>query len=271
MNIYYLILLALIGSVVSLGGGVLLVSNERLARALGRVSGSFAAGALIAAVLFDLLPEALEASSQEPKFTLLWAAVGITIFFLLERRLRWFHHHHEHQDEKSGARRLPAMLVVGDTIHNAIDGAAIALAYLADPAVGVVTTLAVALHEIPQEIGDFGLLLHSGWSRQKVILANIFSALATVVAAASVYFIGSSIESLVAPALALTAGTLLYIALSDVVPSIHEKRPTRKWLDGASLLFIAGAILVWGAVEVSHRYVHEESLLEESHEIHEEH
>ena len=251
MNIYHLIALSAIGSLVSLTGGVLLLTNRKMALLVAKISGSFAAGALIAAVFFDLLPEALSYSDKSASSVLTWSLVGITAFFILERRLRWFHHHHEHSGASS-EKTLPAMLVIGDTIHNAIDGVVIAFAYLADPAVGVVTTIAVAFHEIPQEIGDFGLLLKSGWGRKKIVLANVFSALATVVAAMVVFFIGRSHEALVSPALALSAGMLLYIALSDVLPSVHERHPSRKWLDSANLLFVAGALVVYLAIKIAH-------------------
>ena len=252
MNIFHLILLASIGGIVSLAGGVLLLVNKKVAFQLAKISGSFAAGALIAAVFFDLLPEAIEYSDQPADGILTWALVGVGAFFFLERRLRWFHHHHVHHGSAEGRQTLPAMLIIGDTIHNAIDGAAIAFAYLVDPAVGVVTTIAVAFHEIPQEIGDFGLLLKSGWRRRRIVLANIMSALATVVAAMLVFLVGRSRESLVAPALALSAGMLLYIALSDVLPSVHEKHPSRKWLDSTNLLFVAGVVIVFLAIRIAH-------------------
>lgn len=251
MNIYFLILLAIVGSVVSLTGGILLLINSKLASKIAKFSGSFAAGALIAAVFFDLLPEALSYSDKSVKFILSWTLAGIAAFFILERRLRWFHHHHEHSADK-GPKTLPAMLVIGDSVHNAIDGAAIAFAYLADPALGVVTTIAVAFHEIPQEIGDFGLLLKSGWRRRKIVLANVFSALATVAMAILVYFTGSGQLDLVAPALSLSAGMLLYIALSDILPTVHEKQPSRKWFDSANLLFISGMAVVYFTILLAH-------------------
>lgn len=251
MNIYVLILLASIGSLVSLSGGILLLVNIKLANKVAKFSGSFAAGALIAAVFFDLLPEALSHSDKSFKYILGWSLFGIATFFVLERRLRWFHHHHEHNHAKA-QETLPAMLIIGDTIHNAIDGAVIAFAYIANPALGVVTAIAVAFHEIPQEIGDFGLLLKSGWRRRNIIIANIVSAAATVVMAIFVYFVGSGHEEIVAPALALSAGMLLYIALSDILPTVHETYPKRKWLDSANILFLAGIAMVYYVISIAH-------------------
>jgi zinc and cadmium transporter len=142
--------------------------------------------------------------------------------------------------------------VIGDTLHNAIDGVAIAFAYLVNPAAGVVTAIAVAFHELPQEIGDFGLLLKSGWRRRKIVYANVFSALTTIIAAVAVYYSGQNFEGLVAPSLALSAGMLLYIALSDVLPSVHDNHPRRKWLDSANILFMSGVAVVYVVVYISH-------------------
>lgn len=260
MDAVKLFLLAFFGGVLSLAGGVVLLKNQRLAKAISKVSAPFAAGSLLAAVFFDVLPEALDLGEMNNVF--IWLLLGIVGFFILERRLSWFHHHHEHVADTSTKRRIPTMLVIGDTVHNAIDGAAIGVAYLADPMLGVVTAVAVALHEIPQEIGDFGLLLKAGWGRGRVLKVNFLSALACVVVAMLTYTIGTSIEQIIAPALGLVSGMLLYIALSDVLPTVHDTKHHRKWFDKATLLFIAGILIVWGAINITHRvfdvHAHEE-------------
>ena len=250
MQVVYLLMLTLLGSVFSLFGGFVLLRNNKIAQLISHLSAPFAAGALLAAVFFDLLPEALEFKESSTVF--LWVLIGVVVFFLLERRLGWFHHHHEHENEKNAQHRLPTMLVIGDSVHNAIDGAAIAIAFLADPTLGLVTTIAVALHEIPQEIGDFGLLLKAGWEKKRIIRINVLSAMSAVVAAMMVYFIGSSTEQIIAPALGLISGMLLYISLSDVLPTVHEAKSGRKWFDNSSLLFVAGIVVVYVAVEVTH-------------------
>lgn len=251
MELIKLIILATVGGVFSLSGALVLLNNQKAAKFISHIAAPFAAGALLAAVLIDLLPEAIEL--EKSSVVLLWTLAGIAIFFLLERRLSWFHHHHEHEDDDftTPKKRIPAMLVVGDTIHNAIDGIAIAVAFLANPSLGIITAVAVAVHEIPQEIGDFGLLLKAGWSNKKVVYVNILSALACVVAAVIVYFIGSSAEQLIAPSLGIVSGTLLYIALSDVLPTVHETKSGRKWFDNASLLFVLGIVMVWLAIFVA--------------------
>lgn len=258
MDFVYLLILATIGGVFSLAGGLLLLRNKKLANIISHIASPFAAGALLAAVFFDLLPEALEIDDKGS--ILLWVLAGIVGFFLLERRLGWFHHHHEHEKDQNIKHRLPAMLVVGDTVHNAIDGVAIGIAFLANPGLGVVTALAVALHEIPQEIADFGLLLKAGWKKSKIIKVNILSALASVIAAVAVYLIGIDMEKIIAPALALVSGMLLYIALSDVLPTVHETKSGRKWFDNSALLVILGIVIVWGAVVLTHNVFNTHSL-----------
>jgi zinc and cadmium transporter len=253
MELLNLLLLTAFGGVFSLAGGFIMLKNSKVAKLVSHVSAPFAAGSLVATVFFDLLPEALSEEVSDKVF--FWVLIGIVGFFLLERRLGWFHHHHEHKAENNNKHRLPAMLVIGDTVHNAIDGAAIAVAFLAHPTLGIVTAFAVALHEIPQEIGDFGLLLKAGWDKQRVLRVNLLSAMASVAAAVFVYAIGLNVEQMIAPALGLISGMLLYIALSDVLPTVHETKSGRKWFDNASLLFVAGIIVVYCAVNLTHKFV----------------
>lgn len=273
MDLIYVLLLALAGGVISLSGGFVLLGNSRLAKTISQVSAPFAAGALLAAVFFDVLPEAIELGGTSKVF--IWLLVGVVGFFILERRLNWFHHHHEHQADSSIKKRIPAMLVIGDTVHNAIDGMAIGVAYLADPTLGVVTAIAVALHEIPQEIADFGLLLKSGWPKKKVLKVNLLSAMACVATAIATYLIGSSVEQIISPALGLVSGMLLYIALSDVLPTVHDTKNHKKWLDKATILFIAGIVTVWGAVTLTHKvfdvHSHEEASHGDQHSDEEDH
>lgn len=245
--------LSLIGGVVSLAGGVLLLSKHEKADKLAKYATPFAAGALLAAVFLDLLKDGLEVSSTDTVF--LAALLGIIGFFILERFLHWFHHHHghDHEDDKSITKPL---IIAGDTIHNALDGVAIASAFLLSPATGVVTTIAVALHEIPQEIGDFGLLLNKGMKRSRVLLVNALSALATTVFAVATYALGDADVLPIGFLLGLSAGFLLYIAMSDVIPDIHESSPKHKLLDWQPALLIIGAVVVGLSINLAHRYIH---------------
>lgn len=249
-NYYHVIFFSLIGGVVSLIGGVLLLSREKSAQALAKYATPFAAGALLAAVFLDLLKEGLQESN--PDTVLLSAVVGIVIFFFAERFLHWFHHHHQHEGAPTPST---ALIVTGDTIHNALDGVAIAAAFLVSVPTGIVTTLAVAAHEIPQEIGDFGLLLHKGMSRRKVLLVNVFSAIATTVAAVLTFGLGSSNDLPLGVILGLSAGFLLYIAMSDVIPEIHENSSKKHLFDWQPLLLLLGVVVVGLSIRLAHAYI----------------
>lgn len=247
-----LIGLTLIGGIISLIGGALLLSKERAATALATYATPFAAGALLAAVFLDLLKDGVERGSADT--VLLAALIGMVLFFLGERALYWFHHHHNHTDEKDSAEK--PLIIIGDTVHNALDGIAIAAAFLVSPATGLVTAIAVAAHEIPQEIGDFGLLLSRGMPRRKVLLVNVLSALATTVTAVLVYALGSEDVLPVGVLLGLSAGFLLYIAASDIIPEIHENSPKHKLFDLRVLLLVFGVLFVGATIQVAHRYIH---------------
>ncbi len=215
---------------------------------------SFAAGALLATALLDLLPEAVEgaAAAGLPAAGLFpWVLGGVVLFFALERLLHWHHHHSlehaaEHTEHHHPARELkalPWLNVVGDFVHNALDGVAIAAAFLVDPALGIATTIAVIAHEIPQEVGDFSLLLYSGWSVRKALSFNFLSALGAVVGAILAYVAASSIESSIPLLAAFAAGALLYIATADLVPELHKEQHLGRSLAQLGLFLLGIAVL----------------------------
>lgn len=233
----YILTFSFIGSVVSLSGGLLLLYREKFAYKTSHLTASFAAGALLATAFWDLLPEASEGGEG----IYFWVLVGIIAFFLLERFIRWFHHHHEHETgDKS--QTIP-LIMIGDTVHNFIDGVAIAATFMTSIPLGVVTSLAVATHEIPQEIGDFGILLKKGLSRRKIILFNLLSAVAAIFGAILTYLSGDLIKGLLPVFLSLTAGFFIYIAASDLIPEIHEESKSR-------LALLESFLLIFGAVSV---------------------
>ncbi len=250
----HVIIFSLIGGVFSLIGGIMMMKNKNAAKNAALYATPFAAGALLAAVFMDLLKEGIHESSSDT--VLVATLVGIMLFFLAEKGLRWFHHHHEHLDKKSDP--TVGLIVVGDTLHNAIDGIAIAAAFLVSVPTGIVTTFAVAAHEIPQEIGDFGLLLGKGMKKIDVLKVNIMSALATTIMAVITFALGSNDRLPVGILLGLSAGFLLYIALSDVIPSVHEKSTNKTFLDIQSLLLVAGVLIVGLSINISHRFIHDE-------------
>ena len=249
-EILYVILFSLLGGVVSLSGGIILFSGKKQAHKLADYATPFAAGALLAAAFLELLTEAVH--EGEPEVVLRYVLAGMVIFFVLESTLVWFHHHHEHKDKHTDPA-IP-MIIVGDTVHNFIDGIAIAAAFLINVPTGIVTTLAIAAHEIPSEIGDMGLLLSKGYARKKVFIINIVSALATTVAAILFYYIGNANQNLIAGLAALTAGFFIYIAASDIIPTIHDEK-NKRTLRIKTILLIVGVLVVGTATNVAHRFI----------------
>jgi zinc and cadmium transporter len=241
----------LLGSVFSLCAGLLLLSKKLPQRAVQLWAVPFAAGALLAASFLDLIPEAFH-SATEPNTIALGILIGFLFFFVLERFLGWFHHHHEHKG-RTMVHPAVSLVVVGDTLHNFIDGVVIGAAFLVDPATGWVVTLAIAAHEIPQEVGDFGLLLAYGVRRRNVLLVNLFSAFVTVVAAVGVVMIGSDFESIQPIMLAVAAGFFIYIAAADIIPTIHSEAKMRI-ANLQTAVLVAGVIIIGVTIQASHAW-----------------
>lgn len=225
MEYVTVLLWALIGSVVSLVGGLLLIRSSKRRDVFVHYALPFGAGAMLAAAFLGLLPEAVEGSGVHTAAA--WALGGFLFFFVLERLLGWFHHHH-HDDHAALTKNRThvTLVIIGDTLHNAIDGVALGAAFLVHPAAGIGTALAVAAHEIPQEIGDFGILLGKGMRPRRVVLVNVLSAFATVIAALVTFALGDAMRIDPSPLLAAAAGFFIYIAAADIIPDIHEKPHT---------------------------------------------
>ena len=236
-----MILAIVVGSAISLLGGIALIRIKKRREAALLLTMPFGAGALLAAAFFDLLPESFDMA--EPREMLLYALAGFIFFFVLERCGTWFHHHHQHDGGKSAKNKQQRRLIMfGDLMHNAIDGMAIGAAFLVSVPTGVITTLAVSAHEVPKEIGTFALLLSRGWRGKTVVLANLATALGTIVMAVAVYYFAKETDGFVAPLLALTAGFFIYVAASDIIPDIHEQ-PHKVGMIQA-LMLVAGVIIV---------------------------
>lgn len=248
----YIIVFSLIGGILSLSLAALLLANKKVAAKFAVYGMPFAAGALLAAVFLDLLPEGAKHGETETLFIAVLA--GILLFFFAERFIRWFHHHHQHENRDPGV----PLLIIGDTVHNILDGVAIAAAFLVSIPTGIVTTLAVAAHEIPQEIGEFGALLGKGVRRGRVLLINILSSLAATAAAVVTYFLGQSGTLPMGIIFGLSAGFLLYVALSDIIPSLHENenRKKKKLLNWQPLLLLLGVAVVAITAHLAHQFVH---------------
>lgn len=181
-----------------------------------------AVGALLGDAFFHLIPESFEEAANPSQISL-FIILGIVSFFFLEKIVR--HHHHsaeEIQSEDDGAKHLGKLILASDGVHNFIDGVVIGASYLAGIEIGIATTLAVILHEIPQEIGDFGVLIYSGYKRATALFYNFVSALAAVLGALVVIIFGSFPEALIQGVVPFAAGIFIYIASSDLVPELHK-------------------------------------------------
>jgi zinc and cadmium transporter len=198
---------------------------------------SFAVGGLLGGAFFHLLPESMETGNPS---MFVYVLSGILLFFLIEKFLHWRHCHKGHCD----AHTFTYLNLIGDGIHNFIDGMIIAASFVTDMRLGVITTLAVAAHEIPQEIGDFGILVYGGFSKSKALLFNLLSALTAMVGAVIAYFSFSQIVWLKEVLIPFTAGGFLYIALVDLIPELHKEAGK----GNIALQFIAmigGLLLMW--------------------------
>lgn len=245
----YIILFSLIGGLLSLSLAMLLLFNKRVAKTFALYAMPFAAGALLGAVFLDLLPEGLEHGNVE--VIMIAAVTGIVLFFLAERGIRWFHHHHQHGTSDPAV----PLLITGDLVHNILDGVAIAAAFMVNIPTGIVTAIAVAAHEIPQEVGEFGTLLAKGMSRKRVVIVNIASALIATIAAAVTYLIGQTVGQFVDIIFGLSAGLLLYVALSDIIPTLHENHDKKRLFDWQPILLIAGLGIVGIATWLVHNFI----------------
>lgn len=218
-------------SLISLIGVFTLSFNERLLRKWVFVLISLAVGALFGGAIIHLIPEALE-KIDNAAVASFFVLLGIMTFFILEKFLHWHHHAHENNShkgeellEKNGKRKLKPLgylVLISDSVHNLIDGIIIGTSYLISIEVGIATTIAVILHEIPQEISDFGVLIHAGFSKARALLLNFATALFAIIGV-MLAFLAQNISGELVPIItAFAAGNFLYIAGSDLVPELHK-------------------------------------------------
>ena len=231
---------------------------------------AFAVGAMLAVVFLDILPHALSEGVQ-PASLMGWVLAGILFFFFLEKLVIWRHshgdltphavskegadehvhaHHHDHHHGNDGGRS-GLMVLIGDSLHNATDGVVIAAAFLADFNLGVVTSFAIIAHEVPQEVSDFFVLLHSGYTRKKAFIYNMISSLAMVVGGVVAYFALEHAEAYVTPVLAFAAASMLYVAVADLIPTLHRRFSIK---DTFQQMFMIG--LGVGTVLLTHSLLH---------------
>ena len=198
---------------------------------------SYAVGTLLGAALLGLLPEAL--ATLTPREAALSLLAGVLTFFVVEKLVLW---HHWHDDEQCDVHKSTAtLLIVGDAVHTFVDGAVIAAAVLVSPQLGFTTALAIVAHEIPQEAGDFAILLAAGYSRMRAVTLNLASAAGGILGASAMLLFGSGLPGVVPYVLAFAAGSFLYIAMADLIPSLHHGRLDRNV--GAQVTLIALGVL----------------------------
>ena len=238
MLFLYIITFTLIGSILSLAGSLLLLVRKNISETLSNQLTSLAAGVLLGVAFFDLLPEAAETAGKNNFFTPV--LLGFVGFFFAERFIHLFHHHHEHKGEKTPT----ALVLVGDGVHNFIDGVVITASFLTSIPLGITTSIAVAAHEIPQEVADMGILLSNGLSKKKALFYNFLSALTALAGAILAFFFSSFIQTNLYLFLSVTAGFFIYISASDLIPDIHEKYLEDKKF-ATALTFILGIAAVY--------------------------
>ncbi len=237
-------------SLVSFVGVLTLLIRQNILNNILFALTAFAAGTLLGAALLDLAPEALESGeaigiSQLAVFV--YILVGILVFYSIERFISWHHHHHRELKGESHkeVHAFTYLNLIGDAVHNFLDGTIIAASFLTNIPLGIAATVAIALHEIPQEIGDFALLIYGGLSRAKALLYNFLSALTAVAGGLAGYFFLNKLAHPKLFLLAFAAGGFLYIASADLIPELHKE--TGIWRSVTQFFcMVAGIVLIFG-------------------------
>jgi zinc and cadmium transporter len=203
-------------SVIALVGGLTIFLSDRTRERLILPLVAFSAGSLLGGAFLHMIPEAIERSHGDSA-VYLWVLLGFTAFFALEQFLHWHHWHEDAGDDKSP---LSHLMVVGDSLHNFLGGVAVAGAFIVDVSLGITTWIVAAAHEVPQELGKYGVLLHGGWSRGRALLVSFGSSLTFLLGGLFAYVVSVQVDvSLLVP---FAAGNFLYIAASDLVPEVNK-------------------------------------------------
>ena len=234
----YIFLASIVISLGALIGALTLAVNQhKLAKLLLHLV-ALSAGALMGGAFLHLLPDAIQTLPADTVFSLV--LIAFVSFFLIEKVFHWRHCHQGHCETHS----FGFMNLVGDALHNFIDGLIIAATFMTSTHLGIVTTLAVALHEIPQEIGDFGVLLYSGYSRKKALISNLLVSLTSVIGGILGYYLSTSIYHLSSYLLPIAAGGFIYISASDLMPEIRKETNLKKSIS-SFITFILGILLIY--------------------------
>ncbi|MCP4762638.1 MAG: ZIP family metal transporter [archaeon] len=242
MILGWIILFSILGSVGAIcAASVFLLFSEKTQKSLISMLITFATGTLLTTAFLGLLPEAIE-SVGDAHLILPFVLAGILFFFFLEKLIIW-RNCQDNECEVHSVETAGSMVLIGDAFHNFTDGIVIAAAFLTNFSVGLVASLSILAHEIPQETGDFGILLHSGFSKRKAFMYNILSSCFTIPAAIIGYFLLDTIHVLVPYMLAISAASFLYISLSDLAPELHQKIGLKYYIRQL-ILILAGVTIM---------------------------
>tara|TARA_Y100000590_G_scaffold75864_1_gene83911 strand:- start:3655 stop:4644 length:990 start_codon:yes stop_codon:yes gene_type:complete len=250
-NMILLIAAAVMTGLLSLAVAIALIQNTKSAGFLVRYGTPFAAGVLLVAAFRDLLPHGVE----EHGVVALNAALGaIIVFFLIEKAFSGFHHHHEEdKNGETGNKTQGWLFLVGDVFHNAIDGIALGTAFLIDVSTGMIATVALISHDIPLEVGEFGVQLRAGFTKRQIISRNVLSSFTILIGALLAFQFGHDLEIATGYLYGAIAGFFIYIALSDIVPTIHSTETKRFGPQTGFLIFgLAFGLIV---ASVAHTYI----------------
>ena len=257
----WIILFCLLGGFLSvLAASSFLLLPEGLRNRLLPHFVSFAIGALLGAAFLALIPHSLTGLVSGDFHVIgLTILLGILGFFLLEKMVLWRHCHSDHCEahtpqeafEQGSAKSTVSIILLGDGLHNFVDGVLIGAAFLTDIHLGIVTSLAVAAHEIPQEVGDFAILLHSGMQRKKALLLNIFSGLVTVLGGVLAYFSLGDATEIIPFVLAIAASSFIYIAVADLIPDLHKQTMFKESMQQITLITM-GVLVIYIAHSTLH-------------------
>lgn len=260
-----ILLLSLLGSVFALIGGVLFLYTPSVKSALLQYSVPFAAGVLLTTAVMGMLPEAVHVIGEQAYLILILSFFSVYLFDTLGTKI---HHHeegHHHSEPKRTVKQSSTIMVmIGDSIHNFVDGVAIAASFIINPGLGLMTAISTFLHEVPHEIGDFGVLLNAGWKKRDVLLVNIASSLVTIIGALSVLYLFSD-ETIIGYLLSIAAGMFIYIGASDFLPSPGSAASSKK---AAVWSIVGAAIMICIYFLVPHEHPHEDHLESDAHEQH---
>lgn len=244
----YILSSTFLASIVSLFLVAILLFKENLMRKVSFSLVSFAAGALLATGFLDTFKEAV---GQAGANAFVWTTLAFAFFFVLERMFVFIHHHGDENPEVArDEMRLPIpFLLFGDALHNFIDGVSIAASFLVSIPLGIVTTTAVFVHEIPHELGDFGILIHKGYKKGKVLGFNFATGLGAMVGALLAFYVGNLFQHSIPVLLSITTANFIYLSATDLLPEIHIKAKRALALNETAF-FLLGILLIWGLIQV---------------------